>query len=302
MQKLFSILILFFICSACFSQSKVSDSLSYLGQKPPSEMPEIFAPNLISKLDRYEFGCTFSRDGKAMFFGVDNNGTMEIYSTHLENGSWTAQEKLFGNDTISYNDPMLSPDDKKLFFISNKPISTSEAKKDIDIWFVERTKKGWSEPKNIGMPINSSRNEYFVSFTNEGTIYFASKDSTENAPQYAYDIYSSELKNGQYTTPKKLPSTINTNRYEADVFVAPDESYLIFCAIHRDGLGRGDLYISFKNESGKWSEAVNMGDTINSENHELCPFVSKDGKYFFYTSNEDIYWVDANILEKYKKK
>ena len=106
--------------------------------------------------------------------------------------------------------------------------------------------------------------------------------------------------NGVFLSPEILPKEINTDRYEADVFVAPDESYLIFCAIRRDGLGRGDLYISFKDENGNWTQAKNMGTAINSENHELCPFVSRDGKYFFYTSNQDIYWVSTEIFEGYK--
>ena len=83
-------------------------------------------------------------------------------------------------------------------------------------------------------------------------------------------------------------------------FIAPDESYMIYCSIRKDGLGKGDLYISFKDNKGDWSEAVNMGNSINTENHELCPFVSADGKYLFYTSNGDIYWVSTKILNGYK--
>jgi hypothetical protein len=45
-----------------------------------------------------------------------------------------------------------------------------------------------------------------------------------------------------------------------------------------------------------------MGDKINTKNHELCPFVSKDGKYLFYTSNQDIYWVSAEIINEIKDK
>ena len=79
-----------------------------------------------------------------------------------------------------------------------------------------------------------------------------------------------------------------------------DESYIIFCATRQDGLGRGDLYISFKDDKGSWTPSKNRKETINTEGHELCPFVMKDGKYFFYTSNKDIYWVSTAILEDYK--
>lgn len=79
-----------------------------------------------------------------------------------------------------------------------------------------------------------------------------------------------------------------------------DESYVIFCSIRKEGFGQGDLYISFKDDAGNWSKAKNMGSVINTTGHELCPFVTKDGKYFFYTSNQDIYWVDARIINSLK--
>jgi topoisomerase IA-like protein len=44
-----------------------------------------------------------------------------------------------------------------------------------------------------------------------------------------------------------------------------------------------------------------MGKEINTENYEYCPFVTKDGKYLFYTSNQDIYWVSIEIINKIKK-
>ena len=98
-----------------------------------------------------------------------------------------------------------------------------------------------------------------------------------------------------------MPEKINTEHYEADVFIAPDESYMIFCAVRPDGFGRGDLYISFNDGGGNWTEAKNMGDLINSNGHELCPFVSPDGQYFFYTSNQDIYWVSTSIIDDYRQ-
>ena len=282
--------------------SETDNSMFYFGQKEPINHPELFAPNLVSKPNRHEFGCTLSKDGSEFYFGVDNNGVMEIHYSILDEGVWSPQKKLFESDSISFNDPMLSPDQKRLYFISNQAHGEIRIKDDTDIWYVERENKGseWSKPLPLGPAVNSDLNEYYASFTNDGTLYFASKDRSEDAPQYAYDIFRSKYKNGAFQKAKKLTETINTNRYEADVFIAPDESYMIFCSIRKNGLGQGDLYISFRDETGNWSESVNMGDSINTEKHELCPFVSPDGKYLFYTRNQDIYWVSTNILGKYK--
>jgi len=110
------------------------------------------------------------------------------------------------------------------------------------------------------------------------------------------------LHKGLWTKPVTLISdeVFNTGSYEADVFVASDESYLIFCGDRADGYGRGDLYIGFKKPDGTWTRARNMERTINTTGHKLCPFVTRDGKYFFFTSNQDIYWVDARIINNLK--
>ena len=280
--------------------SQTDDYMIYCGQKEPDLIPNIFAPNFISKPDRYEFGFVLSKNGKELFYGVSNEGKGEIHYSTLEHGVWSPPKVMLHDEWFAYNDPMLSPDEQRLYFISDQPLDTSKNKKDIDIWYVQRQQDGWSSPINVGPTINSEANEYYISFTADGTMYFASNVKADSTKQYNFAIYKSSPINGVFQTPVRLDDNVNTNQYEADVFIAPDESYIIFCANRREGLGRGDLYISFKDEKGKWTPSKNMGEIINTPNHELCPFVSHDGKYLFYTSNEDIYWVSTKIFEQLK--
>jgi hypothetical protein len=289
--------------SACGSASGDQDTtIPYLGQTPPDTIPQIFAPGIISLADRYEFGSTFSKDGTELYFGVDQNfdlhqaGRIETWSTALVDGKWEKPEVLLSHPDFTHNDPMLSPDESKLYFISSRPLEGNEAK-DIDIWYVERIENGWSSPKNVGSPINSTSNEYYVSFAEDGALYFSSNANASDKYPTDFDIYKSDWENGVFQKPVRLPKTINTLAYEGDAYVAPDESFIIFCATRRSGYGRGDLYISFKDESGNWTKSRNMGSTINDENHQLCPFVTHDGKYFFYTSNKEIYWVSTDIFK-----
>ncbi|MDW3652784.1 MAG: amidohydrolase family protein [Bacteroidia bacterium] len=281
--------------------SETDDQMTYLGQKAPGNQPELFAPHLISKTDRHEFGCYISKDGKEFFFAVDAGERNEIYHTRWKNAVWTPAEKLFPDSLYSYNDPLLNHEENRLYFISNRPLPGSKEAKDIDIWYVERQGNSWSEAINVGAPINSPLNEYYISFSKEGHMYFASRSPEADAPQYAYDIYRAAFDGSHYSKAEKLPAEINTPRYEADPFIAPDESYLIFGSARRGGYGQGDLYISFKDKNGNWTQAQNMGDKINTELHELCPIISPDGKYLFFTSNQDIYWVSTEILKSYKQ-
>jgi len=63
--------------------SGIDESLKYLKQKPPSTVPEIFAPNFISKEAEYEFGSVFNEEATEFFYGVDVNGKSEIRYSEL---------------------------------------------------------------------------------------------------------------------------------------------------------------------------------------------------------------------------
>ncbi len=280
---------------ACAPSDK---SLQYIDESKPDVIPKLFAKEFISKEDRSEFGSVFNKEGTAFYYGVDVEGKAHIEYTELKDGVWTTPAKVIYSDSISYNDPMLSPDEQRLYYISNKPKSRSDTLGDYDIWYSIRKMGLWSDPINAGKQINTAAHEYYISFSEEGTMYFASNIENINGRKHNFDIYKSEYSNSRFLQPQKIDTTINTRNYEADVFVAPDESYIIFCSARRSGLGRGDLYISFKDENDRWTEAINMGEPINSEGHELCPYVTQDGAYFFYTSNQDIYWVSTKAFDE----
>jgi hypothetical protein len=96
--------------------------------------------------------------------------------------------------------------------------------------------------------------------------------------------------------------------------VALDESFIIFSSF-RGGLGRSDLFISFRKSDGDWAKPVNMGPKINSAYKDEYPYLTPDGKYLFFNSNRpssqnrkaipdgpgNIYWVDAKIIYDLKK-
>ncbi|GAB1856067.1 hypothetical protein MHTCC0001_09020 [Flavobacteriaceae bacterium MHTCC 0001] len=259
----------------------------YLDENVPGLTPKVFASSFIST-EEYEFGSVFNADFTEFYYGVNVGNRSEIRYSKRNGEEWSKPEALLSNEHYGYNDPFLSPDENRLYFISQRPLNEGgEPKEDHDIWYVERTSNGWSEPINAGPNINTEKPEYYISFTKDGTMYFSS----------GLDICYAEFINGEFQKPIFLDDAINTNDYEADVFVDPDENYIIFCSMRPGGLGRGDLYISFKNPDSTWTKAVNMGDTINTEGHELCPFVTADGKYLLYTSNEDIVWVSTEVIK-----
>ena len=268
-------------------------------QPKPKSRPQIFAPNFIST-EEYEFGSVFNAKGTEFYYGVDVGKRSEIRYTKRVNNKWTTPEIIISHDVYGYNDPFLSPDENRLYFISNQPLDgKGKPKNDHDIWYIERTNNGWSAPINADKNINSDYNEYYISFTKDGTMYFSSNvNALDNRKRNDLDIYYSKFVDGEFQKAVRLSDSINTEYYEADVFIDPNEQYIIFCSTRPGGFGRGDLYISFKNTDGSWTSAVNMGEQINTKHHELCPFVSADGKYLFFTSDEDVYWVRLEDVKK----
>ena len=77
----------------------------------------------------------------------------------------------------------------------------------------------------------------------------------------------SRLVDGKYEPPKKMSDAVNRGKYIAHPYIAPDESYLMWDAEKMDE-NTPDIYISFRQEDGSWSEAINMGDTINTAAYE----------------------------------
>jgi len=300
-MKVFKYLIYFVISIVCIACHKsIPYTLQYLGESKPDSTPVIFSKNIITLDSQSEFGSVFNKRGDEFYFGVDLDGRSEIRFSKLIDKSWISPKTILTDTSYHFNDPFLSPDESRIYYISNLPRDEFDTIPDIDIWYSERLKNKWSRPINAGMKINSDKNEYYISFTKSGDMYFASNKEAEENRQHDFDIYKSSFINNEFQEAIVESDSINTGRYEADVFISPDESYIIFCSARKSGFGNGDLYISFKDGNGIWRNAVNMDKPINSEHHELCPFVSADGKYLFYTSNQDIYWVSTDVIEKIK--
>jgi Tol biopolymer transport system component len=269
----------------------------YLGQDPPGAVPEIFARGIVST-QRHEFNAAFSPDGREFFFSVSESSGRETMMRMVRmEGQWSRpQAATFvcaGNDC----DPFFTPDGRRLYFISTRPKSEGGKSKDWDIWYVDHTSEGWSQPVNIGPPINSAYDEYYVSLTTQGTVYFAS-----NRPGGlgSFDIYRSRFVEGQYVEPENLGAEVNSPHLEHDPYISPDERYMIFTSVNRPGgFGEGDLYISTRHKDGSWTRSENLGKAFNTSGYDFCPMVSPDGKYFFFTRQGDIYWVSMQAIREF---
>ncbi len=268
------------------STNETAEDWQYFGLDSPGNKPQIFSPDIIST-HRNERDFTQSPSGNTILFSLvlpANNLSVIMY-LYFDGFFWTEPEVARFSGQYKDLEPAFSPDGNKLFFVSKRPVNNTFDEKDYDIWYIDISKNGWSNPINIGSPVNTESNEYFPTVSENGNLYFTSSYEDSFGGE---DIYFSPFENGSYTSPVNLGDSINTQQYEFNSFIAPDESYLIFSSFGReDGAGGGDLYIAYRKENGSWTKARNMGIQINSGKLDYCPFVTYDEKYFFFTSQRE---------------
>ncbi|MEZ4811051.1 MAG: hypothetical protein R2819_11890 [Allomuricauda sp.] len=230
---------------------------------------------------------TLNRSGTEAYFTIQSQ-TEEISVIVLsikENNTWKQPEIASFSGKYKDLEPFFSPDGLRLYFVSNRPLLDSiTVAKDFDIWYVERSnpQTGWSQPINLGSPINSEHNEFYPSLAENGNLYFTS-DGPEAVGED--DIFFSAFQNGSYAKPVPLDENINTAGYEYNAYISKEDSYLIFGGYNRDdGQGSGDMYISFKDKAGKWSQAKPLPQPINSKYMDYCPFMDEENRILYFTS------------------
>jgi len=249
-----------------------------------AQSPAIFMDGIVST-NLGERDMAISPDGTEMFYTIQSN--QHVMSTIIRRHktsatAWSSPAVASFSGTFSDLEPAFSPDGKRLFFSSNRPLSPGKTK-DYDVWVTEKTGSGWSAPKNLGAPINTSANEFYPSVTNDGNIYFTAEYQNGVGKE---DIFMSQYKDNGYSLPVPVDTAVNSKLWEFNAFVSPDESFILFTSYGRkDDQGGGDLYISVKKD-GRWQPAVNLV-SINSPQLDYCPFVS-NGKLYFTSGRHAI--------------
>lgn len=233
---------------------------------------------------------SISEDGNETFFTVQspNQEISQIAYIKKEKNNWSEPQLLPFNNEYSYLEPFLADNGNRLYFASDRPLDKTKAeKKDFDIWYVERKNKNseWSEPINIGKPVNSDLNEFFPTLSDNKNLYFTMESPIGMGKD---DIYFCKWENNAYSDPKILDENINSNGYEFNAFISKKENFILFTKYNeKGGQGSGDLYISRRGSDGKWQKAENLGIPINTKFMEYCPFYDEKNQILYFTSKRN---------------
>ena len=290
--------LMMFAAASVLSEQAEKAALSgpYLGQKPPGLTPEIFAPGTVSK--EGDQGRLFiAGDGsEIIYWERETGGRMRIISILQKDGVWSGPAVLPFSEEYINNEPCLSPDGKRLFFVSDRPkTGKGEAEKFPDLWMVEKAAGRWGEPKNLGDPVNRLDIVVQPFYTVDDKLYFGG----QAADGSSRGLYVSSSGGGVFSEPEMLDPGL-FDRQVSGPCVSPDGRVLIVHARKDGGFGNWDLYASFRAAAGGWGPLVNLGNAVNTEAAEAGASFSPDGKLLFFSRAGDIYWVSAGILESLK--
>ena len=183
---------------------------------------------------------------------------------------------------------VISADESVLIFTSRRANSTggkidpilNENYEDLYISY-KQDDGSWSEAENLGENVNSDDHDAVSAISADGQrvlIFLGRKNN-------AGDLYECTLDGDVWSKPVSLGKNVNTKEYhESSACYAPDGNSIYFVSNKPGGKGDHDIYVTRKDDKGKWGEATNLGNVINSKYDEEAVFMHPDGKTLYFSS------------------
>ena len=275
------------------TSSPQDKSAGYIDQAPPDHIPRVFR---LQTHEGYFAGdrIAISPDGKELYYTEvtsswsDYNIRFYTYADDRWNGPFDLFPGFLG--------PALSVDNKTMWFEKYNDARTC--------WHSKRTGAGWSTP-TLCTEMPDPKDKHYLQDTVSGRIYASSRGALNGLGQM--DI-STCVNTDATRAHQSLGPPLNSPGNEGDFYVAKDEAFIVFGSPHRGGFGGGDLFISFRERGGSWSDPMNLGGTINTAGFEFGPYVTDDKRYLFYSRTSDftrvdVYWIRFDgLLETLRKR
>ncbi len=306
-RQLFPICLL--LCTLSISSIFGQHAPLYMDADEPGLTPELFALGKVNT-DAIELNAVFNASMTEFFFTRIIDGNFIIHHSELINGSWTPPEPLemFPKSEAKTwaVDMTITQDGKTIYFLgvySEDPDIPATP----DIFKSEKVNGKWQLATKVGAPISTDAYvEAYPVVVADGSLYFVSNRPGGLGKQ---DIYRAQyLGDGKFDDPVSIPSPVNTELGSGDTYVTPDEKILISNKRHPENPG---IYVSFK-KNGQWTALTYLGEPVNSEWTDFCPYLSPDGRFFFFSRRYsdppdsgwsgvvkgEVYWVDAEIIHQ----
>lgn len=191
------------------------------------------------------------------------------------------------NSPYSEIAPIISPDGKTLYVGRIYHPKNMGERKECDIWYAILQEDGeWSKLKNAGKPFNNEGVNVVITVTPDGNaVLLEGLYNSDGSHKSEQGISISYRTKKGWSIPKevKVKNFYNKNIYET-YCLTNDRKVLLLSIERDDSYGDLDLYVSFLQNDGSYSEPKNMGSVLNTFAGDGTPFLGADNKTLYYSS------------------
>ena len=180
---------------------------------------------------------------------------------------------------FAYNSkPVLTADGEEMVYC----VRNNVGNQDENILLAKKNVNGdWSEGESISPEINTPLNEGMATISGDGkTLVYTHCNAKGNC-----DLFISSRIGGEWSKPINMGGTVNSDAWDSEPTLAADGRKIYFASDRKGGYGKFDLYVTKKNNDGKWSKPENLGPIVNTAQNEVTPFIHADGTHLYFASD-----------------
>ena len=183
--------------------------------------------------------------------------------------------------------PLISPDGSTLYFSRrNHPQNIGGKDDKEDIWVSRRTASGWGAASNIGRPLNNESYNFVSSVTPDGNMLLLGNVYLPDGEMEAGASFTVRNPDGSFSEPEPIKIRRDKNKSDqVDYFLSTSGRVLIVSEQRDKGYGGRDLFVSFQNDEGVWSEPENLGPAVNTAADEFAPFLAADNRSLYFSTS-----------------
>ncbi|MCJ7449563.1 MAG: OmpA family protein [Bacteroidales bacterium] len=242
-----------------------------------------------------EYWPSITADGQTFMFtrqayisnytGSFSRAQEDFYLSYFSENGW--QEAINAGEPLNTREnegaQTLSSNGRYMFFTS---CERSGGLGSCDLYFSSFSDGRWSEPVNLGPPVNTPFWESTPSVSADGTLLFFS--SSRPGGFGGKDLYYSIItRKGSWSKPVNLGSVINTGGDEMSPFIHFDGKTLYFSSDGRTGMGGFDIYLTRMKEDSTWTDPQNLGYPINTYSDDMGLVIESGGQKAYFSSIRD---------------
>jgi outer membrane protein OmpA-like peptidoglycan-associated protein len=211
----------------------------------------------------HDASVSLSSDGLTIFnYRSVNKG--DLYYSTIINEEWQAEKPLAGiNSKYRESHVSMAYDNTTTYFVSDRPGGYGGK----DIWKASKlANEEWGNIENLGAAINTPYEEDAVFIHPDGkTLYFSSQGHNTMG---GYDIFESQLNNGEWTAPINLGYPVNSPDDDIFFILTADGKHAYLSSVKETGYGMQDIYVITpfeKQEKREFDVEVFKGNVIDSD-------------------------------------